>query len=272
MPSRRASIDTVQLLEFPTPAGTLSFRTWSGSGRAVTCFHGFTLHGGMFAALASHGSFSIIAPDLPGHGGTQISPVDLETTLDSLATWMRATGPPHLVLGYSQGGRLARHLAAHHPDVVDRLILVSTSSGLSPAKRASRRAADRALADRIERNGLSAFLDEWLVHPLVGTHLLDAGLAAADRRLREENTAEGLAAALRGLGQGEMPELGQASIAAPTVWVAGARDTRYAAAARNMSAAGYGEARIVADVGHNVVLEAPSALGSIISEVARRSA
>ena len=138
-------------------------------------------------------------------------------------------------------------------------------------RRASRRAADHALANRIERNGLNAFLDDWLLHPLVGTHLLDAELAAADRRLREENTAEGLAAALRGLGQGEMPELDQASIPQPVIWIAGARDTRYAAAARRMAAAGQGEARILAGVGHNVVIEAPGVLGSIISEVARRS-
>ena len=56
--------------------------------------------------------------------------------------------------------------------------------------------------------GVSVFLDNWLARPLTLTASLDDEAANADRALREENSAAGLAAALRGLGQGACPYVG----------------------------------------------------------------
>ena len=90
---------------------------------------------------------------------------------------------------------------------VRRLVLVGASPGLADAaEREQRRAADDALADRIEAIGVEAFAREWAAQPLF------AGHAARDRASRPTPTAcatprAGLAAALRGLGTGVMPPL-----------------------------------------------------------------
>jgi len=56
-------------------------------------------------------------------------------------------GGPVDVAGISTGGSIAQQLAADHPDVVDRLVLLSTACRLGP----ERRALQRRVAARIRR-------------------------------------------------------------------------------------------------------------------------
>ena len=110
--------------------------------------------------------------------------------------------------------------------------LVGASPGLpDPAEREQRRAADDALADRIEALGVEAFAREWAAQPLFeGMPRGIAELADADRR---RNTAPGLAAALRGLGTGAMPSLWDrlGELPMPVELVVGARDDKFRAIA-----------------------------------------
>jgi 2-succinyl-6-hydroxy-2,4-cyclohexadiene-1-carboxylate synthase len=247
-----------------TPFGLIALRTTEGSLPPVVCLHGFTLHGGMFERLAGLLGHAVLAPDLPGHGHTRVSPVDLDATIGALATAIEAQGLGGLaVVGYSQGGRVALHLAARRPDLVSRLVLVSTSTGLTESEMQARRRADEAQAERIERDGVTAFLDGWLRHPLVGTGHLDRQTAEADRHIREENSASGLAAALRGLGQGAVPAVVRERLEMPVLWVTGERDERYTA----MAATTGDPHEIVPNAGHNVVLEAPERLAIVLAEV-----
>ena len=63
------------------------------------------------------------------------------------------------------GGRIALYTALTVP--VERLVLVGASPGIAdPAERAARRAADDALADRIETLEIEAFAREWGSQPL----------------------------------------------------------------------------------------------------------
>lgn len=241
----------------------MAVRRAVGTEPAVVCLHGFSLHGGMFATLARDLANEVVAPDLPGHGATAITPIDLATTVSALTTLLERTGPLP-VLGYSQGGRIALHLALHAPNLVSQLILVSTSAGLSGEAREERRRTDEERAGRIERIGIDRFVDEWLSHPLVDTRRARPAAAARDRALRLENTAEGLAAALRGLGQGSLPAVDPANVDAPITWVVGELDTRYSRAAHRHEEAGHGTVATVPGVGHNLVLEAPAALARIV--------
>jgi len=258
----------MQLAFVAGPSGHLAVRSTNGTGSPLVCLHGFTLHGGMFAGLAALLGRPVLAPDLPGHGRTTIAPVDLPTTTGALTDWL-ADGPGRsTVLGYSQGGRIALHIAAHHPDLVASLVLVSTTPGLAPAERTARRRDDAALAARLESDGLATFLDRWLAHPTIGSRRVDAATAVADRRLRTENTAAGLAAALRGLGQGATPPVDLAGLATPTLWIAGGDDTRYADIAEAAARATGGELSVVPGAGHNLVLERPDALVGLINRFA----
>jgi len=214
------------------------------------------------------------APDLPGHGATRIAPVDVPTTVAALGAYLKRFDSPVSLLGYSQGGRLALLTALEHPQLVDRLILISTSPGIREASaRASRRREDAALADRIESIGLAAFLDEWLDGPITGTTHLDEATRIRDRSVREENTASGLAAALRGLGQGAQPFVGDrlATLTMPVLLITGSRDDRYHAFASSMAAAlPDARHRSIPDAGHNVILEAPDDVCRLVADFAGR--
>ena len=150
------------------------------------------------AALGGHRR--ALAPDLPGHGNAAARPASFA----ACTGYVRALGGERFALaGYSMGGRIALHAAFALGDRLDRLVLVGASPGIAdPAERTARRAADDALADRIETIGVEAFAREWAALPLWEGQPERVAAAANADRLR--NTPEGLAAALRGLGTGVM--------------------------------------------------------------------
>ncbi len=241
-----------------------------GTGASLLVLHGFTGRGTSWGthATAFARRFRLITVDLPGHGRSAIpgdaSRASVERSADDLATILdRAHASPAHVLGYSLGARVALRLAIAHPRVVRRLVLESPSAGIADeTQREARRAADAALADRLERDGIEPFVDEWERQPVFASH---ADLPPARRaRLHAErlrNHPAGLAASLRGAGQGSMGPLhGRlAEVAAPTLVIAGERDTVGLGRATAI-AAGIAGARLVTipGAGHTPHLETPT--------------
>lgn len=207
-----------------------------GTGTPLLLLHGFTGRGSAWGThtVAFARTFRVITVDLPGHGRSGTATPDrmtVERTADALATILKSThvAPTH-VLGYSLGARIALRLAVAHPDVVRRLVLESPSAGLATEEeRAMRRAADDDLATRIERDGVAAFAAEWERRPVFASHAsLPTARAARLRAMRLANDPRGLAASLRGAGQGAMEPLFDrlAAVTAPTLVIAGALDDR----------------------------------------------
>lgn len=207
-----------------------------GGGRPLLLLHGFTGRGTVWAAFASAWARGnrVIVVDLPGHGRSAAADparVTVERTADDLASILgRLEAVPASVLGYSLGARVALRLAIAHPEVVDRLVLESPSAGLeSELDRTARRAADEALAARIERDGIEAFVDEWERQPVFASSApLPPSRRSRIRAIRLSNAAAGLAASLRGSGPGAMEPLHDrlAGVVAPTLVIAGALDDR----------------------------------------------
>jgi 2-succinyl-6-hydroxy-2,4-cyclohexadiene-1-carboxylate synthase len=235
-----------------------------GLGRVVLV-HGFT------QTLASWGAvgerlgrgWEVVRVDLPGHGGSG----SVRVGFAEAAGLVGAVGGAAAYVGYSLGGRLCLRLALDRPDLVRALVLVGASPGIADAAaRAERRSADEALAARVEREGVAAFLDRWLAGPLFAT--LPA--AAAGRAERLANTAEGLAYALRELGTGAQAPLWDrlAGLRPPTLLVAGALDAKFAALAEEMAAAIGPSARValVPGAGHAAHLERPDQTAALIEE------
>jgi 2-succinyl-6-hydroxy-2,4-cyclohexadiene-1-carboxylate synthase len=229
----------------------------------VVLLHGFSqthrAFDGVIAALPAE-RYRPLAPDLPGHGSAgRWRPIDFDSCIAELGE----LAPSSFVLcGYSQGGRIALHLALANPDRVSRLVLVSTTAGIDdPIVREARRRADEALADGLEREPLAAFVERWRAQPLFAGEPAEVRAAAMADQLR--NTPSGLAAALRGLGAGTMrPVWGRlGELGMPVTVLAGERDEKFVALGRRL-ARGLPDARleIVDGAGHGLLLEAPAAV------------
>ena len=67
--------------------------------------------------------------DLPGHGRSKLThPWCLREVAPLLASWLRQMAlPPIALVGHSMGGAIALHLAAHTPELVERLVLVDAA-------------------------------------------------------------------------------------------------------------------------------------------------
>lgn len=207
-----------------------------GAGRPLLLLHGFTGRGTSWGAHATAlaREFRVITVDLPGHGRTGTGDparMTVERTADDLAEILRRmAASPASVLGYSFGARIALRLAVAQPADVDRLVLESPSAGLpTDAERALRRAADDDLAASIEREGIEAFVARWESQPVFMSHGAHPS-ARLERQhaIRLANRPAGLAASLRGAGQGAMEPLHDrlAGVANPTLVIAGSLDER----------------------------------------------
>lgn len=217
-----------------------------------------------------------IAVDLAGHGHAARFPELASYTLPRMADDLvrlldRNAVDRAVVLGYSLGGRVALRFALSHPERLAALVLESTSPGIiDPAARTARVQSDEALAARIERDGIAAFIDEWERLPLWQSQ---SALAAAIRgdlhALRLANDPVGLANSLRAAGAGvDAPVLDQlGEVTVPALVIAGALDDAYTAHARDMVAAmPRATLAIVADAGHAVHLERPREFASLVED------
>ncbi len=240
----------------------------AGSGPPLLMLHGFTGRGATWAAHlpALRRVATTIVVDLLGHGRSD-APADParhaveHQAMDLAAILERVAGAPANVLGYSLGARIALTLALDAPAAVRRLVLESPSAGIAdPLARAERQAADGALADAIERDGVAAFVERWEALPLFASQaLLPAARRARLHAGRLRNRPAGLAASLRGAGQGAMTPLHArlGAVACPTLVVAGRRDPALDRALVVAAGIPGAQLALVAHAGHAPHLEAP---------------
>lgn len=231
--------------------------------RRVVFIHGFTQTAASWAPVLGRLPLRLeaVALDAPGHG----SAAAIETDLWGAGDHVVAEGGPGVYVGYSMGARIALHAALGHPESVRGLVLISGTAGIDDAdERAARLAADEEWAERIERDGVDAFLQQWLALPLFASLPPDA--AGLDARHR--NTAAGLASSLRRAGTGTQEPLWSRldELAMPVLVVAGALDAKFVDLARRLHAAISGaELAIVEGAGHSVPLERPDELAALLT-------
>ena len=253
----------------------------AGVGSPIVVLHGFTGSTVAMSGLTSRLSSThrVLAVDLVGHGRSPVPTDPARYTVDAMADDVaaalqrRALGSAHLV-GYSMGGRVALTLACNRPELVRSLVLIGATPGLrDPDERAERRVADAALADRIERDGLAEFVDEWMANPLFASQeRLGPEALAAARDQRLDNDPLGLAASLRGGGTGAMTPLHDRlpDLRVPTTLVVGALDPKFREIAAAMDEAlPHSCVVTVTDAGHAAHLEQPDAVVDAIRDRCR---
>ncbi|HEX7096941.1 MAG TPA: alpha/beta fold hydrolase [Acidimicrobiales bacterium] len=237
----------------------------TGDGPRIVLVHGFTQTAqcwGRFADLLAAAHHALVAVDAPGHGRSE----DVRATFEEGAQLLGEAGGRAIYIGYSMGGRYALRLALDRPELVRALVLIGASPGIDDdTEREARRAADERRAEQLERDGVEAFVDDWLRQPLFATLPPDA--AHRDERLR--NTAAGLASSLRLAGTGAMEPLWSrlATIRMPVLLVTGEHDTKFVDIARRMVEAmdPHAWSAVVSGAGHSVHLEQPGVTAELVT-------
>jgi lipase len=136
-----------------------TFEWGDPAARPIVCLHGVTAHGERFRQLAEKRwaeRFHVLAPDLRGHGRSTWEPpwtfaqhvADLVDTFGELgaADWV----------GHSFGGRLILELAARHPELVRRAVLLDPAFHVLP--HIAEWAADHERADPVY-DSVEAYVD-----------------------------------------------------------------------------------------------------------------
>ena len=249
----------------------------TGEGFPLLALHGFTGSTATWQPFAaSWPRHRIIAVDLIGHGASDAPAdeprytmarcaADLAALLDALDVERAA------LLGYSMGGRVALQFALTAPERIAALVLESASPGIDDAAdRTARVAADRALAEDIERGGIEVFVDRWEALPMWATQAALPDLVR--RRLRAQrlrNSTAGLANSLRGMGAAAQEpvhnRLGELRM--PVLLMAGEHDAKYRQLAYDMrERIPDAHINIVEGAGHAAHLERPAAFAPLVKE------
>jgi len=198
-----------------------------------------------------------LAPDLPGHNGAPSA-----TSLEAAAELLASANERAVFIGYSMGGRIALRIAVARPEVVAGLVLVGATPGIeSDAERMDRRAADDAIAQRIEQFGVAPFLKDWLAQPMF------AGLPNLGWEERLRNTPAGLVRALRTMGTGTMEPLWErlGEVSCPVLVIVGERDEKFRAIGERMSTMIAGcQLLIIEGAGHAAHLQRPGVFGRAV--------
>lgn len=251
----------------------------SPTSGTLVLLHGFTGSIASWQDLLSHldlPGWRIIALDMLGHGRSGV-PADPQRysivyCQEDIIAALRELGikpGEAILLGYSMGGRIALYCA--FSGFFRAIILESASPGLANSvERAKRRDSDNALADRIERDGLPAFVTYWEQLPLFASQsALPRETRTSLREQRLRNRPAGLANSLRGLGTGMQPSLHDRlqELHVPVLLIAGVLDTKYCAIARHMAAAlPNSTLHIVSNAGHTVHLEQLAMFAALVRQ------
>jgi len=242
----------------------------------VIALHGFTLTGEEFLPAAERLDRTVIAPDLPGHGSSRTHATDIDSVLASVEALLATQGAPRPLIGYSQGARLALLAAVEGTSEISALVLVSGGAGIrDPEARQARVVQDLDLAERIELLGLEPFLDSWTAEGITSVSHHSNEFRAWDRSVRSENSAEGLASALRGYGQGAQPSVWEeiSKLRMPVLLITGSRDRHYTSLNREMATViPNAEFAVIGGAGHNPLADQPEeAYGTVSAYLDRNS-
>ncbi|MBT0992678.1 alpha/beta fold hydrolase [Cellulomonas sp. DKR-3] len=241
----------------------------------LVLLHAFPLDHRMWQPVAEllSGSWTVLAPDLPGSGGgTGLADPSLEAAADDVARELAAAGVARAVVaGLSMGGYVALALAERHPELVAALGLLDTKSTAdTPEARDNRLRMARAAAD-------GETLDP--VRPMAGT-LVGETTRSAQPHVGEQVAAwiedqapAGVAWSQRAMAARPDRTEVLAAFGRPVAVVVGDEDavTPVAAAEHMASSAPAARLVVVPQAGHLSALEQPAAVAAALSELLQRS-
>ena len=185
-----------------------------------------------------------------------------EIASEHAAAMREAFAGPVDLLGMSTGGSIAQQVAAEHPDVVKRLVLVSTGCRLGPvAKRLQRQVAARVRAGAF-REAVAVFAADLVPPGVLQLPAAIGGWLLAPRLFTTEGMNH-MATMAEAEDQFDLASL--PPIAAPTLIVGGGRDRYYGPELFEETARLIADSRVVIRprLGHVSVLWSPRSRAEI---------
>ena len=118
---------------------TIHYRI-GGEGPYLLMLHGFTLTGDQWmpAAAQLSAKYTVIVPDLPGHGGSSPLPGEFSfaRTAELIHSLLDSLGVAQIsAVGHSGGGMSLLHMAAQQPERFLRMVLVASTPSFGETAR-----------------------------------------------------------------------------------------------------------------------------------------
>lgn len=208
------------------------------------------------AQLPAFAGESVIRVELPGHGAEPLAELDGISSLAERA--LATTGDRVTLVGLSLGGAVAMHVAAHHPERVEQLVLACTSPRFADTVHWHERAAI------VRRDGLEQMVDavvaRWFTPGFAGVDRYRAMFLSVD--------PEGYARCCEVLATWDgHADLGRIEV--PTLVIAGSEDPTSppAHAERIAELIPTARAVVIDAAAHLANVERPDAFNELLQEV-----
>src|ERR1700749_3346005 len=238
-------------------------RPFDPSLPAVVMIHGagfdhstWALHSRWFA----HHGYSVLAPDLPGHGRSGGKPL---TTISDMADWTAALlgaakAPKAKLVGHSMGSLIALETAARHPAKVSGLSMIGTAATMTvgPDLLRAAEANEHAAIDMVSIWGLGYQAE------LGGSLAPGLWMHSGAQRVLENTKPGVLFNDLNACNAYQGALAAAAKVTAPTTLILGERDMMTPAKAGKALAAALPNAKtvVIPGAGHMMMVERPDEL------------
>lgn len=243
----------------------------SGSGDPIVFLHGWTLDLSMWNPQADEFAkrHKVIRYDRRGYGKSSgfasldRDVEDLRAVLDHLKI-ERAT-----IVGMSQAGRVALRFSVAHPHRVKALVLHGAPlDGFNLPRRGADALPIQKLKDICQNEGMPAFREYWIQHPLMALHTNDPGQLAALRHILENYSGADLLAP--SATPESQPDLTARlpDVTIPALIILGEYESRWLHLVGDIFVYGLGNAKkvIIPGGGHLVNIEYPAAYNAALQD------
>lgn len=237
-----------------------------GAGSALVLIHGWTLDLEMWEPQARElcGSMRVIRYDRRGFGLSSGRPAPSEDVGDLLALCDHLGLRSVVLVGMSQGARVAAHAAAGHPGLISCVVFDGAPPGtvFENAMFESDIPIDR-YRELTRVGGARAFREAWRHHPVTQLQTRDASCQELLQRILERYRAEDLTDPDP---RGSLPPQEASAIRAPALVISGAleTDSRLAAADALARALPSSRRAIIPAAGHLANLDNPGVYNSLL--------
>ena len=230
----------------------------------ILFLHGFTGSSKSWKETRNNLNYPSIAIDIPGHGKSTFNNLEDEYTYKELRSeiylCLRKLNVNKIHLcGYSMGGRLAISFAQKYPNLVNSMILESSSFGISNYQEKNKRFEEDMQLSNSILSSLDDFNDNWEENELFKNQMTRNISGYNEQKIirRSHNTIQ-LSKSLLSFSKGIMPAFEEAFALFdfPVYLINGHDDTKYIKLNRDMMKV-HKKAKqyIINDASHNVHLE-----------------